>query len=131
MSIASDTGACRSLCYAPIYPIHADIADNISFKLNAFMFLLPISAGLAIVFRATLPPHSEGIGGICASAAVGVHRALFGGMDTGDRSVLDDAGKCHQPDVLCRSVVSLRAGCAAVLLPFRWTIGFPAKLLPG
>ncbi len=126
----------------PIHPIHADIADNISFKLITFVFMLPIAAGLAIVFRATLPL----IPWTWAAFAPALLLAFLlrflvewtlamAAFWTTRVSALNQmyyvAALFLSGQIAPLALMPFPLQVVATLLPFRWSISFPVELLTG
>jgi len=126
----------------PIHPIHADIADNVSFKLITFTVMLPIAAGLAMVFHPTLHlvPWA-------AMAFVPVLILAFIVRFLVEWTLAMAAFWTTRVSAINQMyfvVVLFLSGqvaplelfpfpiqVVAAILPFRWTIGFPVELLLG
>jgi len=126
----------------PLHPIHADIADNVSFKLITFVFMLPIAAGLAIVFRATLP-FIPGTWVVFVPALLFAFIVRFlmewtlamAAFWTTRVSAINQiyyvAALFLSGQVAPLSLMPFPIQVVATLLPFRWIISFPVELLPG
>jgi ABC-2 type transport system permease protein len=126
----------------PIHPIHSDIADNVAFKLITFMFMLPIAAGLAIVFHATLQL-------IPWAAAAFVPALLLAFMVrflvewtlamaafwTTRITALNQAffvvTLFLSGQIAPLSLLPFPLQVTAAILPFRWAVSFPVELLLG
>jgi ABC-2 type transport system permease protein len=126
----------------PVHPIHADIADNISFKLITLPPMLLTAAGLAIVFRPTfhLVPWAV-VTFIPALALAFIVRFLvewtlaLAAFWTTRVSAINQmyfvVALFLSGQVAPLSLFPFPIQVAAAILPFRWTIGFPVELLLG
>lgn len=126
----------------PIHPIHADIADNIIYKLFGLMILIPVGVGLALAFNpvfnfetwaliAFIPSLIMAfisrfmLGYLTALAAfwttriVAINRTYF-------VLQLFFSGRFTPLELLPASVQWL-----ANALPFKWFLAFPVELLLG
>ena len=126
----------------PIHPIHADIADNVSFKLITFMFMLPTAAGLAIVFRATLPLIPWAWAAFVPALLLAfivrflvewtlAMVAFWTTRVSAINQMYYVAALFLSGQVAPLSLMPFPVQVVATLLPFRWIIGFPVELLLG
>ena len=126
----------------PIHPIHADIADNVSFKLITFMFMLPIAAGLAIAFRATLPLIPWAWAAFVPALLLAfivrflvewtlAMVAFWTTRVSAINQMYYVAALFLSGQVAPLSLMPFPIQVAATLLPFRWAISFPVELLLG
>ena len=126
----------------PVHPIHADIADNVSFKLITFVFMLPIAIGLAIVFRATLHLSPWAVAAFAPALLLAFLVRFFlewtlamVAFWTTRVSAINQmyfvVALFLSGQVAPLSLFPFPIQVAAAILPFRWTIGFPVELLLG
>jgi ABC-2 type transport system permease protein len=126
----------------PIHPIHADIADNVSFKLITFMFMLPIAAGLAIVFRATLHSLLWAVAAFVPALLLAfIVRFLVEwtlAMAAFWTTRVNAINQIYYVAVLFLSgqvaplaLFPFPIQVIAALLPFRWMVEFPVDLMLG
>jgi ABC-2 type transport system permease protein len=126
----------------PIHPIHADIADNVSFKLITFTVMLPIAAGLAIVFQPTLRLVPWAAMAFLPTLILAfIVRFLVEwtlAMAAFWTTRVSAINQMYFVVVLFLSgqvapleLFPFPIQVVAAILPFRWTIGFPVELLLG
>lgn len=126
----------------PIHPIHADIADNVSFKLLTFTVLFPAAAGLALAFKPTfqLIPWAA-VAFVPGLALAFIVRflvewtlamaAFWTTRVTAINQMYYVAALFLSGQVAPLSLFPFSVQVVATLLPFRWMIGFPVELLLG
>jgi ABC-2 type transport system permease protein len=135
-------GSLSFMLLRPIHPIHADIADNISFKLLTFTVLLPTAAGLAVAFRPTFHVVPWAVAAFVPALALAfVVRFLvewtlaLAAFWTTRVSAINQiyyvAALFLSGQVAPLSLFPFSVQVVAMLLPFRWVIGFPVELLLG
>lgn len=126
----------------PVHPIHADIADNVSYKVMTLVFLLPVAAGLMIVFDADFaPPLWAVIAFLPALALAFVLRFLMewtlamAAFWTTRVSALDQtygvAVLFFSGQIAPLSLLPGPLADIAAVMPFRWFVSFPVELLLG
>lgn len=135
-------GTLSFLLLRPAHPIHADIADNISFKLLTFVVLLPTAAALAVLFRPTFQfvPWAA-IAFVPALILAFIMRFVvewtlaLAAFWTTRMSAINQmyfvAMLFLSGQVAPLSLLPFSIQVAATLLPFRWMISFPIELLLG
>ncbi len=126
----------------PVHPIHSDIADNVSSKLITLPIMILIAAGLAAIFHASISPAPWAIAlfipalllafsvrflleWTLAQAAFWTTR-VSAINQTYFVLMLFLSGQLA-PLTLLPHLVQV----VAMILPFRWMIGFPVELLLG
>lgn len=126
----------------PVHPIHSDIAANVSSKLITLPMMILVAAGLAAIFHASAAPAPWAVAlfipalflafsvrfvldWTLAQAAFWTTR-VSAINQTYFVSMLFLSGQIA-PVTLLPHPVQL----AAMILPFRWMIGFPVELLLG
>jgi ABC-2 type transport system permease protein len=126
----------------PVHPIHADIADNVSFKLLTFVLLLPTAAGLAVAFRPAFHLVPWAVAAFIPALMLAfVVRFLvewtlaLAAFWTTRVSAINQmyfvVALFLSGQVAPLSLFPLPIQAAAAILPFRWAIGFPVELLLG
>ena len=126
----------------PVHPIHADIADNVSFKLITFVVMLPTAAGLAILFRPTahLLPWALVAFVLALLLAFAVRFLVewtlaLAAFWTTRVSALNQmyyvVALFLSGQIAPLELFPLPIQVVAALLPFRWMIGFPVELVLG
>ena len=135
-------GALSFALLRPVHPIHADIADNVSYKLITMPLMLLAAGALAAVFRPSfhlLPWAAVAFVPVLALAflvrfLVEWTLALTAFWTT-RVSALNQAyfvvALFLSGQVAPLSLLPRPIQVAAAILPFRWTIGFPVELLLG
>lgn len=126
----------------PVHPIHADIADNISYKLVTSVVIFPTALGLAIAFRPTfhlvpwavltfipallfafmvrfLVEWTLAMAAFWTTRISAINQMFFVVM-------LFLSGQIAPLELMPRPVQA-----AATFLPFRWVVSFPVELLLG
>jgi ABC-2 type transport system permease protein len=135
-------GMFSPLLLRPVHPIHMDIADNITHKLLAISILLPATGALWLAFRPALhPPGWAIVAAIPALVLAFALRflvewtlAMAAFWTTRTMAVnqlyyitmLFLSGQIAPLELLPGP---LRA--VAVVMPFRWMVGFPVELVLG
>ena len=126
----------------PVHPIHSDIADNASSKLITLPIMILIVAGLAAIFHASISPAPWAIALFIPALLLAfsvrfllewtLAQAAFWTTRVGAINqtyfvlMLFLSGQIA-PLTLLPHLVQV----AAMILPFRWMIGFPVELLLG
>lgn len=126
----------------PVHPIHADIADNISFKLLTLPLILVAAAVIALGFRPSFHFSAWSVAAFFPSVFLAFlvrflmewTLALAAFWTTRVSAVnqiyfvisLFLSGQIAPLSLLPRGVQA-----AGLILPFRWTVGFPVELLLG
>lgn len=126
----------------PVHPIHADIAENITYKLLTGVLLLPVAGGLAVVFHPTL--HTSLLSVVVAVPALVLALLMRFLVEwtlalaafwitrvsalnqTYYVALLFLSGQIA-PLALLPAPIRL----VASLSPFRWMVSFPLELLQG
>lgn len=126
----------------PVHPIHADIAENVSYKLLTFAVILPTAAGFSIAFQPTfhwmawaavafvpalvlafivrfLVEWTMAMAAFWTTRITAINQMFFVVM-------LFLSGQIAPLELMPRPVQ-----IAATLLPFRWMVSFPVELLLG
>ena len=126
----------------PVHPIHADIAENVSYKLLTFAVILPTAAGFSIAFQPTfhwmawaavafvpalvlafivrfLVEWTLAMAAFWTTRITAINQMFFVVM-------LFLSGQIAPLELMPRPVQ-----VAATLLPFRWMVSFPVELLLG
>lgn len=126
----------------PVHPIHADIADNVSYKLMGLVFLLPVAASLMVVFHADFaPPFWAVVAFVPALALAFLLRFLTEwslAMAAFWTTRVNALNQTYYVAVLFfsgqmapLSLLPGPLGTIASVLPFRWFLSFPVELLLG
>jgi len=135
-------GAFSPKLLRPIHPIHADVADNVTYKLVGLVALVPVAIILSIVFGATYPVTPVRVLAfvpVIALAfalrfAVEWTLALLAFWTTRvsainqmyNLAVLFLAGQMAPLSLFPAPVQTL-----AAILPYRWMVAFPVELILG
>ena len=126
----------------PVHPIHADIADNVSYKLLTMVVMIPTTVVLTIAFRPTFHPIGWAVVAFVPALALAfVMRfliewslALAAFWTTRITAInqmffvvmLFLSGQIAPLELMPHPVQ-----VAAAILPFRWVVSFPVELLLG
>ena len=126
----------------PVHPIHADIADNLSYKLLTLVVMIPVTIVLTVLFHPALHPPPWAVAGFAVALVLAFllrfllewTLALAAFWTTRVAAVNDAyllsafffSGQIAPLALFPGAVRGL-----AALLPFRWTIAFPVELLLG
>ena len=126
----------------PIHPIHADVADNVSYKVVGLFVLIPAAIVLTIVFHPTIQTTPWAVVAFVpillvafvlrfilewtlALAAFWTTRVTALNQIYG-LAVIFLSGQMAPLSLFPRPVQTL-----ATILPFRWTVAFPVELILG
>lgn len=126
----------------PIHPIHADIAENLSYKVLTMVVMLPTAAGLALVFRPELHPIPWAVAAFGPALLLAfVLRflvewtlAMLAFWTTRINAIVDAyliALLFLSGQIAPLSLYPPAFQTLSTLLPFRWMVAFPVELLLG
>jgi ABC-2 type transport system permease protein len=135
-------GTFSSILLRPVHPIHADISDNVAYKVLTSAIMLPTAAALWLVFHATAnPPLWAVLAFLPALFLSFVARFLL------EWTLATAAFWTTRTDALNQvyfiaflflsgqiaplSLMPPLVGAVAAVLPFRWLVSFPVELLLG
>lgn len=135
-------GTLSFMLLRPVHPIHADIADNVSFKLLTFTTMFPTAAGLAILFPPTLHLVPWALAAFVPALflafvvrfVVEWTLALVAFWTTRVSAINQMyyvAGLFLSGQIAPLELFPLPIQVVAALLPFRWTLWFPVELVLG
>jgi ABC-2 type transport system permease protein len=135
-------GTLSPLLLRPIHPIHADLAENLTYKTLTLSVMLPAAVVLALVFHPSLHPAPWAVAAFPAVlvlaialrfvvewtvSLVGFWTTRMGAIDQMYYvSVLFLSGQVAPLALFPPQIRTL-----ATLLPFRWMVAFPVELLLG
>jgi ABC-2 type transport system permease protein len=135
-------GSFSPLLLRPVHPIHADISENVSYKLLTFVVMVPATIVLVLVFRPTLHPQSWAV--IAFIPALLLAFALRFLVEWTISMVAFWVSRMSAIDQMYYVAVLFLSGqvapltlfpapvrIAASALPFRWMVSFPVELLLG
>ena len=126
----------------PIHPIHADIADNISFKLITFTMMFPIAVGLALALQPTFQfvPWALAVFIPVLLLAFIVRflvewtlamAAFWTTRTSAINQMFFVVTLFLSGQIAPLSLLPYPVQVAATLLPFRWAVSFPVELFLG
>lgn len=126
----------------PIHPIHADIADNVSYKVLTLMVLVPATVGMVLLFQPSANPQSWAL----AAMVPALFLAFVARFTSGWTLALAAfwTTRVNAINQLYFSVFMFLSGVMfplsllpdwllwmTWLLPFRWMVAFPVELALG
>jgi len=126
----------------PIHPIHADVADNLAYKILSLVILLPVAVLLAWLFPPTFHPQRWSLtAGVLAIGLAFVVRftiewtlamsALWTGRVNAITQIYDVFLIFMSGFFAPLAVMPQAVQVVANFLPFRWLIAFPIELTLG
>jgi ABC-2 type transport system permease protein len=126
----------------PVHPIHGDIADNISSKLITLPLMILIAAGLGVAFHVSLSPELWTIAAFVPALALAflvrfllewtlAQAAFWTTRVSAINQTYFVAMLFLSGQIAPLALLPFPVRVAAAVLPFRWTLGFPAELLIG
>jgi ABC-2 type transport system permease protein len=135
-------GSFSPLLLRPVHPIHADISENMTYKLLTFVVMVPATVVLVLVFRPTLHPQPwEAAAFVPALLLAFVLRFLLEwtismvAFWVSRMSAIDQmyyvAMLFLSGQVAPLSLFPVPVRIVASALPFRWVVSFPVELLLG
>ncbi len=135
-------GTLSPLLLKPVHPVHADVAQNVTFKLLMLVVLVPVMVVLALVFRPVIHPQWWGLALFAPTVLLaGVLRFLvewtlgLAGFWSTRVSALNQiyyvALLFFSGQVAPLSLFPHFFQVIASVLPFRWTVSYPVELLLG
>jgi ABC-2 type transport system permease protein len=126
----------------PVHPIHSDLADNVSSKIITMPLILAAAALLALIFRPVLHVDAWAAAVFVPALllAFGVRfllewtlalAAFWTTRVSAINQVYFIAALFFSGQMAPLSLLPAPLGLAASILPFRWTMSFPAEILLG
>jgi ABC-2 type transport system permease protein len=126
----------------PIHPIHADIADNLSYKVLTLLVLIPATVGMALLFQPRANPQPWALAAMAPALVLAfVGRFAIGWTLSLAAFWTTRVNAINQTYFVVFMFLSgtmfplslLPAWLEAVtwLLPFRWMVAFPVELALG
>ena len=135
-------GAFSPLLLRPVHPIHADLSENMTYKLLTLVVMVPATVALTLVFRPTLHPAPWAVAVFVPALALAF--ALRFLLEWTISMVAFWVSRMNAIDQMYYVAVLFLSGQVAPLtlfplpirllaavLPFRWMVAFPVELLLG
>ena len=135
-------GLLSPLLLRPLHPIHADIADNIAYKLLSLLVMVPAAVALTFLFRPALDPPLwallAALPAVLLAAAVRFLTSWAVAMAAFWTTRIDAINNIYFVTELFFSgrlaplaLLPAPLPFIATLLPFRWALAFPVELVMG
>ncbi len=126
----------------PVHPIHADIAANLSSKVVSLPVVAAAAAGLTLVFHPSLELSPGAVAAFVPAVVLGflvrflvewtiALAAFWTTRVTAINQIHFMAMLFFSGQIAPLAVLPAPLRVAALVLPFRWTVGFPVELLLG
>jgi ABC-2 type transport system permease protein len=135
-------GAFSPLLLRPVHPIHADISENVTYKLLTFVVMVPATIVLVLVFRPTLHPTPWAVAAFVPALLLAFVLRFV--LEWTISMVAFWVSRMSAIDQMYYVAVLFLSGQVAPLtlfptpvriiasaLPFRWMVSFPVELLLG
>lgn len=135
-------GAFSPLLLRPVHPIHADISENVTYKLLTFVVMVPATIVLVLVFRPTLHPQPWAVAAFVPVLALAFCLRFL--VEWTISMVAFWVSRMNAIDQMYYVAMLFLSGQVAPLtlfpapvrvvasaLPFRWMVSFPVELLLG
>ena len=135
-------GSFSSALLHPVHPIHSDIADNISSKVVSFPFVFVAAVALSVLFHPAFQITARSVAFFIPALALAFlvrflveWTAALAAFWTTRVNAINQiyylAALFLSGQIAPLSLLPLPLRTAAMVLPFRWTIGFPIELILG
>ena len=126
----------------PVHPIHSDIADNVSYKLLTFPLILAVAAALALGFRPAFHVSPWTAAAFVPSLFLAfllrflmewtlALAAFWTTRVSAVNQIYFVMTYFVSGQIAPLSLLPPAVQAAGLVLPFRWTVGFPVELLLG
>ncbi len=135
-------GQFSPLLLHPVHPIHADIATNLSAKVVSLPVMVAAAAGLAAIFHPAWKLAPWTVAAFLPAVVLGflvrflvewtvALAAFWTTRVTAINQIHFMAMLFFSGQIAPLSVLPAPLRAAAMVLPFRWTVGFPVELMLG
>lgn len=142
MDVRIRQGAFSPLLLRPVHPIHADVAENISYKLITLVVMVPATIVLVLVFRPVLHPPPWAVAAFPPALVLAFMLRFL--LEWTISTVAFWVARMNAIDQMYYVAALFLSGQVAPLalfpapvriiasaLPFRWMMAFPVELLLG
>ena len=135
-------GSFSAMLLRPIHPIHADIADNLSYKIITLSVVIPTAAALALAFHPALHPAPWAVAAFIPALVLAFAvrflfewtlalAAFWTTRVTAINQMYFVAMLFLSGQIAPLALLPAPIQTVAALLPFRWFLAFPVELLLG
>lgn len=135
-------GTFSAILLRPVHPIHADISDNVAYKLLTSLIMLPVAAGMWVLFDAAANPPLWAVVAFVPSLLLAflarfllewtlATAAFWTTRVEALNQVYFVAFLFLSGQIAPLSLLPPIVRAIATVLPFRWLVSFPVELLLG